>query len=404
MTDLDSGPPAVTDWATDFDHTHQEWAQNAPEIWADLRERCPMARTERFGGAWLPTRFEDVSAIAYDTDHFTSNGVVVSALRPEQEPGLGGAPPITSDPPFHKDARRLLLPAFSPKAVEALEPATREACNSLIDLILERGDGKADAAVEYAQHIPVMVIANMLGLPPDDGDRFRVFIHRILETPGSEEEVTETETLDYYIAGAMEDHRTNPRDDLIGHLLNIRVDGQPLTDEHISGTVALLIIAGIDTTWSALGASIWHLAQHPKDRQRLAAQPDLIPTAVEEFLRAFGSVTMARLVKEDVTVAGAEMKEGEWVLLPFPAANRDPEMFEDADRIVIDRQRNRHSAFGLGIHRCVGSNLARMELNVALEVWMQRIPEFELADPNAIRWSTGQVRGPRLLPLVLRQT
>jgi cytochrome P450 len=122
-------------------------------------------------------------------------------------------------------------------------------------------------------------------------------------------------------------------------------------------------------------------------------------TAVEEFLRAYAPVTMARLVAKDVQMDGCPMHQGDWVLLPFPAANRDPGMFPEADRVLIDRAENRHAAFGLGIHRCIGSNLARMELRVALEEWMARYPDFELTDPGAVNWSAGQVRGPRTIPV-----
>jgi cytochrome P450 len=161
------------------------------------------------------------------------------------------------------------------------------------------------------------------------------------------------------------------------------------------------MIAGIDTTWSAIGASLWHLAAHPSDREWLLREPELMTTAIEELLRAYAPVTMARLVRADMDWHGVQMKAEDWVLLPFPAANRDPEQFERADEVVLDRLVNRHAAFGLGIHRCVGSHLARMELRVALEVWLSRFPEFTLADPDAVRWSSGQIRGPRALPIRL---
>ena len=131
----------------------------------------------------------------------------------------------------------------------------------------------------------------------------------------------------------------------------------------------------------------------------MAAEPELFPTAMEELLRAYAPVTMARLVREDMDWNGCPMKKDDWVLLPFPAANRDPEVFEEPDRVILDRVSNRHAAFGLGIHRCVGSHLARMELKVALEVWLERFSDFELADPAAVTWSHGQVRGPRVLPV-----
>jgi cytochrome P450 len=166
--------------------------------------------------------------------------------------------------------------------------------------------------------------------------------------------------------------------------------------------MSLLLIAGIDTTWSAIGASLWHLAKTPDDRKRLVAEPALLPTAMEELLRAYAPVTMARLVKQDVHWRGVDMKAEDWVLLSFPAANRDPDKFDRPNEVVIDREVNKHAAFGLGIHRCVGSHLARMELRVALEVWLERFPEFSLEDPAAVRWATGQVRGPRTLPVRVR--
>ena len=405
----DHETPSPTDWATDFDHTHDDYAAAAPEIWEDLRDRCPVAHTDRFGGAWLPTRHEDVSAIAHDTTHFTSNSVIVSDFRPSTPAPIGFAPPITSDPPFHDFARRLLLPAFSPKAIRPLEESTRLLCRSLIDDLLAdpdaaTGETAVDAATAYSQHIPVGVIAHMLGVPREDGDRFRMFIHRILEKPGQNGPTDTEDTMIFYLVQVIEDHKREPKDDLIGYLLGLEIDGKPLSDDHIIGTVALLLIAGIDTTWSAIGASIWHLAQHPEHRRRLAEEPEVMPFAVEEMLRAYAPVTMARIVAEDVEIGGRTLAKDDWVLLPFPAANRDPEFFERADEVVLDRERSRHAAFGLGIHRCLGSNLARMELRVALEEWMARVPDFELADPGAVRWSTGQVRGPRQLPLRLLRT
>jgi cytochrome P450 len=191
----------------------------------------------------------------------------------------------------------------------------------------------------------------------------------------------------------------NPRDDLTSYLLDAELDGRKLDPEHVGRTIGLLLIAGIDTTWSAIGASIWHLAGHPEHRERLVADRGLLPVAMEELLRAYAPVTMARLVKQDIEWRGCPMKADEWVLLPFPSANRDPDVFPDADEVIIDREDNRHAAFGLGIHRCAGSHLARMELRVALEVWLDAFPVFHLADPEAVRWSGGQVRGPRTLPV-----
>ena len=398
--------PPVTDFATDFDHTDPRWVADPYPIWDDLRVRCPVAHSDRYGGVWLPVTHEGVAAVAYDTEHFTSRAVVVSELRPNEfapPAPVGLAPPITSDPPFHALARRLLLPAFSPKAVAGYEVFTRELCSDLLDAM--QGKEVVDAALDYAQHIPVRVIVQMLGFPQEDADLFRRFIHMILEDVGQspEERLEQFEggEIDAYLDERIEDHLARPREDLTTFLLEAELDGNKLAPEHVRGTVLLLMIAGIDTTWSAIGASLWHLAQHADDRRRLAGEPSLMPTAVEEFLRAYAPVTMARLVAQDFEFQGRPLKEGDWLLLPFPAANRDPAAFSDADRVVIDRAENRHAAFGLGIHRCIGSNLARMELRVALEEWMKRCPEFTLVDPAAVTWSAGQVRGPRSIPVRL---
>jgi cytochrome P450 len=344
-----------------------------------------------------------VATIAHDTEHFTSKAVIVSDFRGFVEAPVGYAPPITSDPPFHQEARRLLLPAFSPKAVALLETFTRAFCVQLLDEIAASGATEFDAAVEYAQHIPVQVIAHMLGVPPEEGDRFRLFIHRILEAPGQTGPVEPEDTLSFYLWGLIEQRRAEPGDDLISYLLTTEIEGRPLDPEHIVGTCALLLLAGIDTTWSAIGASLWHLANHPEDRRRLVAEPELVPTAVEEFLRAYAPVTMARKVLHDTEVAGCPVHAGEQMLLTFPAANHDPAAFDDADEFQLDREKNRHVAFGLGIHRCIGSNLARLEMLVALQEWLRAFPNYSLDPAGTVTWANGQVRGPRAIPVLLNR-
>jgi cytochrome P450 len=393
-----TGP--VSDWAADFSHLEPEWAADPYSIQDDLRQRCPIAHTKRFGGGWLPTRWEDVAAIAYDTDRFSSRSSIMSNFRPPRDLApIGGSPPISSDPPFHHDARKLLLGAFTKTTIGRQEPATRAFCHSLIDEF--EGQDVVDAARVYAQHIPVRVIADMMGFPPEDGPRFRVFVEDLLEGINlpPDERIERVGRLFDYLLVQVHDHLDTPRDDLTGYLLGAEIFGQKLTPDHVVGAMALLLIAGIDTTWSAIGASLWHLAKTPADRARLVAEPGLLPTAIEELLRAYAPVTMARLVKEDMSWHGVDMMSDDWILLSFPAANRDPAQFDRAGEVVIDREVNRHAAFGLGIHRCLGSHLARMELRVALEVWLSRIPEFTLDDPSAVTWSTGQIRGPRSLPL-----
>jgi hypothetical protein len=411
MSETIYGP--VTDWATDFDHGSPAYNNNIHQIWDDLKAAgCPIAHTERYGGVWLPLTHDLVKEIAYDPTRFSSLTPVVQQLKPSQalleDPDalgapIGPVPPISSDPPFHADARRLLLPAFSPKVIDPLRKEVEEICNKLID---DMGDVDAiDAAVQYTQHIPVLVVAQMVGLPLSDADRFRGWVDMVLGGIGaerSEERLAQFMAMDEYLTKHIEEHIENPQDDLTTYLLNAEIFGEKLSPRHVFGTILLLIIAGIDTTWSGIGSSLWHLASNPVDRRRLVENPDKIPTAVEEFLRAYAPVTMARMVTDDMEFHGVQMKKEDRVLLPFPAANRDENQFANPAVVDIEREENRHAAFGLGIHRCIGSNLARLEMNVAIEVFLKRFPDFELDMTEQVTWSTGQVRGPRNLPFKIK--
>lgn len=394
--------PPVEDFATDFDHTDEAWVADPYPIMEDLRERCPVAHSDRYGGLWAPMTYDAVSAIANDTEHFTSRTVVIHNGRPGDDAlpaPIGVAPPISSDPPFHEIARRLLLPAFAPRPIAALEDFTRELCNRLLD---EIGDAEfIDASNQYAEHIPVGLIAKLCGLPAEDGEQFREFVRIVLEGVDlpTEERIEAFQPIEEYISAAIVERRESPDDGLISYLLDAEIMGEKLSDEHVFGSILLLIVAGIDTTWSAIGSSIWHLANNPDDLERLVAHPELLPSAVEEFLRAYAPVSMARLVKDDFEFQGCPMKKDDWIFLSFPAANRDPKAFDNADEVLIDREINRHSAFGLGIHRCLGSNLARLEMTVALEEWLKRYTKFELNASEPTTFSQGQVRGPRQLSL-----
>lgn len=390
----------VLDWATDFDIVDPGYQTNPYPVWDELRATCPVAHTERRGGAFLPSTWDTIAAVAYDTDAFSSRDVGVLPI-PEGASTLLVAPPISSDPPFHGEARRILLPHFSPKAIEGVEPYTRATARALLDAIDDRD--LADAAGDYAQHIPVRVIAHMLGLPPEDEETFTGWAIEIFqEGDDAERRRVATKAVLAYFDDQVAQRREHPGDDLISALLRADLDGAPLTNKHILGTCFLLLLAGIDTTWSSIGASLWHLATHPADRDRLVAEPELLPTAIEEFLRAYAPVTMARVAAHDTEIGGCPVQAGEKVLLPFPAGNRDPEKFDRPDEVLIDRAKNRHFAFGIGIHRCLGSNLARLELQIAIEEWLARFPRFELAPGAQVRWAGTQVRGPREVPVILR--
>ena len=384
---------------TDYDIFEPSFIANPYPGYSEIREsECPIAHTDRYQGSWLPTRYEDVVALAQEYEVFTSRGILVMPPPPGQAEGAYGgvaAPPITSDPPDHHWHRRLILPVFAPQAVAKYEQGTKDLCNALIDEFIDKGT--ADAAADYAQHIPVRVISTMLGVPFDMEEEFTDWVRGVLENMHDlERRKRSRQSIIEFFLAQVEDRRKNPREnDLITELLNTEVEGKKVPIEYVLGVCNLMLVAGIDTTWSAIGSVMWHMAQHPEHRKQLRENDDLWPTAIEELLRVYAPVTMARIVDHDVEFQGCPMKAGDRVLMAFPAANRDPRQFENPDEVILDREHNRHVAFGSGIHRCAGSNLARLEVRVALQTWLERIPEFELVDPASVTWAGGQVHGPR---------
>jgi cytochrome P450 len=393
---LDQLPPG---WESDFDLFNPLYLDDPAAVWRLMRERCPVARTERWGGAVLPVRHADIAAIARDPQTFSSRAVEATGHVPQAGNELK-IPPITSDPPQHTGERRVLLPLFSRRAIANLELSTRRTTAALVDSIA--GRSSVDAADAFAQHIPVAVIAEMLGLEPGDLPRFSGWIVQFLKV-GQQNQAVRKEAISAiteYFTALVRGERPVGQDGVIAHLL-ARRETETLSEQQIIGMCFLLLVAGIDTTWSAISSSLWHLATYPGDRRTLAGDPSLIPMAVEELVRAYAPITIGRVATTRAEISGCPVGPGQRVLLTWAAANRDPDVFADPDRVLIDRQRNPHLAFGLGIHRCLGSGLARMEIRVALEEWLARIPEFELDPARPVRWTGGNVRGPEHLHLLL---
>ena len=391
----------VEDWREDFDIFSPDFVRDPYPIFSEVRTGgCPVAHTDRWGGSHMPATFEDVTETARDSQRFSSFEVSVAPVPISyDDDGNRMRSIIVSDPPNHTAERRLMLPFFSPKAVERFREPTRELCRKLLRSFIE--DGEVDAAGEYARQIPPRVIAEILGIDPEMSDDFTEWVQGVLELGLQDPEVREKYRviIEQFFLGEIARRQEDPGDDLISFLLNAEIDGEPVPMHVVRSNITLMLIAGIDTTWSSIGSALWHLASHTEDRQRLVDEPELIPAAVEELLRAYSPVTMARIAAEATEINGREVKAGERVLLSFPSANRDPEMFENPDTVDFDREENRHVAFGVGVHRCAGSNLARMEMAVAIEEFLKMIPDFELADPGAVTWAGGQVRGPRHLPV-----
>jgi cytochrome P450 len=402
MTDSTPQIDPVNDWTTDYDIFHPDYVADPVPIWNDLRDQCPMARTDRRGiRAWLPTRHADVQALAKIVPELSNRDPLVVTLPPDMRSSPTNAPPISADPPEQTWTRCMILPTFAPKMVrERYAQFTEDLCNGLIDGFIE--DRSCDAAVDYAQQIPPRVIAHMLGFDQALANDFTIWVRGVLELGLFDPaiRVKYRKILLDFLTAEVTSRWEEPRDDLISEFLQMDVPEMKGTEVHtVVGICNLLIVAGVDTTWSSIGSALFHFGTHPDDRRRLAADSSLLPTAIEEMLRYYSPVTMARIAIEDVEFGDVTIKEGEKVLMNFPGANHDPEAFENPDQILIARTRNRHVAFGSGIHRCAGSNLARLEMSLAVETWFKRIPEFRVSDPAAVTWAGGQVRGPRTLPV-----
>jgi cytochrome P450 len=284
------------------------------------------------------------------------------------------------------------MPYFLPRRIAEFEPFIREKARALTENLAERGGG--DVIADFAQPLTIAVLTRMLGVPP--GEQFTDWMIRMIRI-GPKDQAVRTQVVGEilgYLGQLLDEREADPRGDLITYLANAEIDGKPLSRKHKLGSAFLILIAGADTTWSAIGASLWHLGRYDDDRRRLVADPSLLDTATEEFLRVYAPVSVGRLAKEDVQLHGRTIRSGERVLLAFAAANRDPAIFADADEIRIDRKRNRHLTFGSGGHRCLGSNLARLEVRITLAEWLRAMPEFSLVRPDSVEWSGGQTRGP----------
>ncbi len=394
--------PPVRDWATDWDHHDPRWTNDPFPIWEEMRSGCPVAHTDRYNeGVWLPTTYEDVTTVAQNPQVFSSahNGVAAGGSVER-----GKFAPIHLDPPDHAPVRRSMLPFFSPKRVESWRPHMQELCDHLIDGFAERAEagGTVDASADYAAHIPAGTIAAILGLPTDDGHEFRRWIHGLeLGDNDPDLRIRVVQEMGEYFGAKIDERRAEPGDDLITELIHLEIEGERLDDDELRRILTLQLVAGIDTTWGVLGASIWHLATHPEDLAALVSGEADLQTAIEEFLRSYASVSLWRTVTENAVIGDTSVSAGDTVMMAFPAACRDPKVFDNANEVDIRRARNRHVAFGSGIHRCLGSNLARLELFVGLDTWLRRFPEFTLAPGADVTWAAGAIRGPRQIPVIV---
>jgi cytochrome P450 len=380
-----------------------------PEVAADpvpfyeaLRVHCPVAMLDGLGeGTHIISRYEDVKFALRHPEIFSSdvNAVDIGQDRP--------LIPLQIDPPHHAKYRRLMDPQLSPKEMAPLEDDTRKLVNELIDNFADKGE--CDFHADFSVPLPCTVFLALTGLPLGELDMFLEWKDNIIRPDVEMGDVEaanamrrETgQALYEYFGRVHDERRDNPGDDVISRFIHGEVEGGTLSRDEILDICYLFILGGLDTVTSTLDCSIAYLAQHPEHRQALVERPELVPHAVEELLRLQSPVMQVlRVVAQEHEMHGVKMNPGDHVMVMIGAADTDPSEFDDAHDLQLERDANRHFAFGGGPHRCLGSHLARLELHIAMEELHKRIPDYSLAtDFSELYYSPG-IREIRELPLV----
>ena len=390
---------------TDFDQTAGERRSvgDSMAMYDRLREQYrPFLRsTKGAEGHWVLTTCA-AQRDAYQHPEIFSN-TAITVYDPNPTEGL--LIPEMIDPPLHTKWRQLLASWFSPGAVAKLEDKVRMRCTTLIDGLKDRGE--CDYVRDFAQQYPTSIFLDIMGLGSEHLDQFMHWedeiLHVAYKSPADLRRTFDAQNaVSDMFREVMADRRSRPggSDDLVTAALSWQIDGEQVTDDDLVALFLLLFEAGLDTVTNEISYSTWHLATHPEDRARILADPELIPVAIEEFLRYYAIVTPSRKAMADIEHHGCPIKKGDMVLMPLAAATRDPEEFPHADRVIIDRAPNNHIAFGAGPHRCLGSHLARREMRIGLEEWHKRIPNYRVPEGADVPEYIGTQIGMASLPLV----
>lgn len=379
----------------DFDHHSDEFNLNEVAMNAELRRRCPVAWNTNYGGFWFLTSYDAVSQTARDGDTFAhkydpdaADGVdyqgEMGVPRPEGQPALGIG---EVDGPYHQALRHALAPFFSPGAVQKMRPFMEQSANWFLDQRIS--DGHMDLVLDYASPVPAILTMKLMGLPYENWQMYANLFHSVMAMPqDSPEYTTAIGEVPAMMEGVLEfaaSRRTEARDDLTSFLIQFEFDGKRLDDAQLLNILWNLIAGGVDTTTSQTALTLRHLGAHPDLRQRLIDHPELHRTATDEFLRYFSvNQQLSRTVTRDIVLGGQHLRRNDRVVISWLAANHDDQEFARPDEIVLDRAPNRHVAFGLGAHRCIGSHLARLMSAVMMRAVLDRIPDYRV-DADGVR-------------------
>lgn len=379
-----------------FDHHSEDFAQHWRETYAELRGSCPVAHSDLHGGFAVVTRYEDVKQVLLDPATFACgrdlefNGVVTGGVTVPVNPVQMGM--MEMDPPESQAYRRMLAPRFSAKAVREYRPRMEEIVTWTVDRVI--ASGRIDFVDDLANPLPALVSLDYFGLPLDKWELYATALHKAAYRERGSARAVGKMLEDLRSVIAERRATAGDRGDIVDRLLTEEVDGAPLDDDRVVNQVFMLLNGGIDTSTALIASMFLYLGEQPERRAELAADPDLIPTAVDEMLRYFTPGTgVARTVTAPVEVGGTQFQPGDRLLLGLGSANNDPAMFPEPDEIRLDRENNsRHLAFGSGVHRCLGAFLAPAEMIVLLQEVLRRMPDYRI--------DLGAVVGYPTIPLV----
>lgn len=368
-----------------------------------LKNAPPVFWTPRNGGHWMLIGHAANFEASRDTEGFSSEVIpqkqiqAMLAQRPAGSPHMPQPWPINIDPPLHTAYRAPLNKVFSPKAIMALRDSIRELAIELIENMKPKGS--VDFITEVAEPLPVQVFLKMFGLPVERQHEYRAVVKEHMAGHANMDPRAVMMRLLKVTAIMREtllDRKENPKDDIISMLWQAGIGGKPTTMDDMENYCVVLFAAGLDTVVNGMGLGVRHLATHPELQRQLRADPSLVSAASEEMLRRYTFTVPPRRVNKDMTFHGADLKSGDRAMLFLPAADLDAKEFEQPEQYELKREKV-HIAFGAGPHRCLGSHLARAELNIMYEELLARIPEFRLVEDKPLRFHGGHVIGPEAL-------
>jgi cytochrome P450 len=395
MTSSPAGSP-TDDWCVHhFDPQSPELAPELPATLARMRAICPVAHSDQYGGFWVVTKYADVLRVAEEWETFSSEHGLLVPPAPTAVRNM----PVEADPPVHRTYKRLVNAYLTPAAVQRWEDRTRHLVSRLIDVFIEQG--RCDFMAEFARPYPALAFFDFtLNAPEEELEKLAYLTSKSALPTDPESAACWAALADWVRDFIAQRRNQDPKGDLVDGVLAAEIDGRTLTEEEVIGTIQNLVIGGLKTTSTALGMMMIRFCRQPEIPALLRQQPEMVSKAVEELLRLDPPVSaVGRTAISDCEVGGQHIKPGDKIMMYWSSADRDEDEFPDPDTFDLGRTRNRHVTLGAGVHRCAGSNLARMNLRIALGELLSRLDDIQVEDEAELHYSLGVVRGLVSLPI-----